>query len=51
MMDKTMTWNEYLQLQISRGSSLELAQNAIGHMMDLYGSYDWDAQVPFEVDI
>lgn len=44
-----MTWNEYLELLISQGISLEHAQNNIGHLMDLYGVYDWDAEVPFEV--
>lgn len=46
---KSMTWNEYLELQISRGAKPELAMNSIGHMMDLYESWDWDAKVPFEV--
>ena len=46
---ESMTWNEYLELQISRGAKPELAMNSIGHMMDLYESWDWDAKVPFEV--
>lgn len=48
--NKEMTWNEYLELKISRGATPELAMNSIGHMMDLYESYDWDAKVPFEVE-
>ena len=31
--NKEMTWNEYLELQISRGATPELAMNSIGHMM------------------
>lgn len=45
-----MTWDEYLNLQISRGATPELAENSIGHMMDLYESYDWDSEIPFEAD-
>ena len=45
----TMTWNDYLELQIQRGAKPELAMNSIGHMMDLYESWDWDEKVPFEV--
>lgn len=45
-----MTWNEYLEVVISRGATPELAQNSIGHMMDLYESYEWEAQVPFDAD-
>ena len=48
--NKEMTWNEYLELQISRGAKPELAMNSIGHMMDLYESWDWDAKVPFKVE-
>lgn len=45
---KVMTWNEYLDLQISNGATPELAMNSIGHMMDLYESWDWNNKVPFE---
>ena len=37
-------------LLVSRGVTPELAQNSIGRMMDLYESYDWDAEVPFDVE-
>lgn len=47
---KEMTWNEYFDLMVSRGSNPENAMNSIGHMMDLYESYDWDSKVPFEVE-
>lgn len=45
-----MTWNEYLDLQISRGASPDLAACSVGHMMDLYESYDWESEVPFDID-
>ncbi len=46
-----MTWREYLEKVLMREcSSFELAQNIIGDLMDQYGSYDWDAAVPFSVN-
>lgn len=45
-----MTWQEYFDLQISRGCDPELVSNNIGHLMDLYGSYNWDSYIPFQVD-
>lgn len=45
-----MTWSEYFDLMVTRGATPELAQNSIGHMMDLYESYDWDEKVPFDVE-
>lgn len=45
-----MTWNEYLNTLVSRGATPDLAMNSIGHMMDMYESYDWDAKVPFDVE-
>lgn len=45
-----MTWNEYMALAISRGATPELAQNTIGHLMDLYESYEWEDQIPFNAD-
>lgn len=45
-----MTWNEYFELEISRGGTPDLIMNTIGHLMDLYESYDWDAEIPFEPD-
>lgn len=47
--DKTMTWEEYMEEMIEGGANFENAQNVIGHMMDLYESYNWDDVVPFEL--
>ena len=44
-----MTWNEYFDLIVEGGATPELAQMSIGHMMELYDSYDRDAVVPFEI--
>lgn len=43
-----MTWQEYLEEQIAAGANEENALNAIGRMMDLYESWDWDAELPFD---
>lgn len=41
-----MTWNDYLKDAIKAGAKRELAENNIGHMMDLYEAYDWDEELP-----
>lgn len=43
-----MTWNEYLDQLMSQGSSFDLAQNVVGHLMDLYEDYEWDSEIPFD---
>lgn len=50
MESKKITWQEYLEKMIKKGATPELAEMSIGRMMDLYESYDWDAQVPFDVE-
>lgn len=45
-----MTWQEYFDMMVACGSDPDLAMNAIGHMMDIYESYNWDAKVPFDVE-
>lgn len=44
-----MTWRDYLEKLIESGASPDLAEMSVGHMMDLYESYDWDSMVPFEI--
>lgn len=46
-----MTWQEYLEYQISKGATPELAENAIGRMMDTYESWEWDEEIPFTPEI
>lgn len=48
--ERFMTWEEYYELEISRGGTPDLIMNTIGHLMDLYESYDWDAEIPFKPD-
>lgn len=43
-----MSWSEYYESLIAAGATPECADNTVGHLMDLYESYDWDAQIPFE---
>ena len=45
-----MTWQEFYDSWIARGADPDLAMMSIGHMMDDYESYDWDAEVPFDVE-
>ena len=43
-----MTWREYLETEIKAGATPELAQNTVGHLMDLYESWGWDDPIPFD---
>lgn len=45
-----MTWQEYFDALVAHGGDPDLMMNMIGHMMDDYESYDWDAKVPFDVE-
>ena len=42
-----MTWQEYYNELIESGCNDHNADNIIGHLMDLYESWDWDAEMPF----
>lgn len=44
-----MSWQEYYDNMIKAGASPECADNTVGHLMDLYESYDWNEQIPFEL--
>lgn len=41
-----MTWNEYLEETINNGLDPDHAMNIIGHLMDLYNSYEWEKEIP-----
>ena len=45
-----MTWQEYLDKMIEQGATLDLVQMSIGRMMDLYESWNWNDEVPFNVE-
>lgn len=45
-----MSWSEYLELLMAQGSSFEIAQNTVGHLMDLYEDWEWDNKIPFDPD-
>lgn len=43
-----MTWSEYLDQRIEQGATPDLAELAIMRMMDIYESYGWDEEIPFD---
>ena len=44
-----MTWNELKKALVKQGVKYYQADNIIGHLMDDYKSWDWDAIIPDEV--
>lgn len=45
-----MTWNEFLEATINNGVNPDHAMNNIGYLMDMYNSYEWDEQIPEDLE-